>query len=244
MLWIFDSWLGWLQTLKYLKDSFPDFDFIFYADNKNVPYWGKTPAEIKKLTYHWLELLFSRWASIVILACNTASACAIKSWQCDFPDKKVLSVTIPWVEAIIEGRYNNVWILATKATVESDIYPKKILELCPESKINIHQIAANDLVDIIEWWIKDEEFLLDALQKYITRFPSNTEALVLWCTHYPILFDQIRKIYSKPIIDPSMESVKKLKEYFTRHPEIYEQIWRNSRTEIFSSWNPINFDDI
>lgn len=239
MLWVFDSGLGWLQTLKYLQKEFSEFDYIFFADNKNVPYWNKSPEEIKKLTFDWLNFLFDKWAKLVILACNTASAYAIRSWQQTYPNKKVLSVTIPWVEAIIEWWHQKIWIFATQATVNSNIYPKKYEEVKGYVDIEFHQVACHNLVEIIENWINDEKIIYENIGLYLNQLPKDIDWLVLWCTHYPILLDYIEKVYNKKIIDPSMEAVKKLKEYFKKHTKIYNSISKNWKTQIFSSGKDI-----
>ncbi len=243
MLGIFDSWFWWLQTLKYLKNEFPEFDYIFYADTKNLPYWDKNPEDIKKYTYEWINTLFENDVKLVILACNTASAYAVRSWQTEFPEKKVLSVTIPWVEAIIEWNYQKIWIFATHATVKSNIFPKKHFEIT-WTNWNIHQIWCPNLVNIIEEWIKDKSKIEQEISNYIKQLPDDIEALILWCTHFPILNDYIKKVFNKPIIDPAKEAIIKLKSYFERHPEIYDSISKNWKTEYIITWDKNKFFEI
>ena len=234
MLWIFDSGFGGFQTLKYLKEKFSNFDYIFYADNKNVPYWEKTPQEIEQLTFDWLNYLFDHGAKLVILACNTASAYAIKKWQGLYPEKKVLSITIPWVEKIIEKWYNKIAILATFATINSDIYRKKYKELTWK-EIEFIQIPAPKLVEIIEKTVDDEEIINGVVSYYIEQIPVDAEALVLWCTHYPIYKKYFQKYFNKDIIDPSYEAVEKLVNYFEKHKNIYDSISKNWKTIIIET---------
>ncbi len=234
MLWIFDSGFGGLQTLKYLKEKFPDFDYIFYADNKNVPYGNKSSEEIEKFTFDWLNYLFDHGAKFVILACNTASAYAIRKWQALYPEKKVLSITIPWVEKIVEKWYKNVALFATLATVKSNIYPKKYFEITWKN-INFVQIPAVKLVDLIENNVDDAEIIEDVVKSYINQIPKNMDCLVLWCTHYPIYLKYFKKYWSKDIIDPSYEAVNKLVDYFRKHNDIYEKITKNGKTAIIET---------
>jgi len=235
MLWIFDSGFGGYKTLKYLKNKFPDFDYIFYADNKNVPYGNKSPEEIEKLTFDGLNYLFDNGAKLVILACNTASAYAIRKWQTLYPEKKVLSITIPGVEKIIEKWYQKVAILATLATVNSDIYSKKYKELTWK-EIDFIQIPAPDIVKIIENQIDDGEIIQNIIKSYLDQIDEQVDALVLWCTHFPIYKKYFQKFFSKDIIDPSYESVEKLVEYFRKHSDIYKSISKNWKTKIIQTW--------
>lgn len=103
---------------------YPEYDYIFLADTQNCPYGEKSGEEIRELTFKGLNRLFDHGAKIVILACNTAAAYAVRSRQTLYPEKKVLSITIPGVEEIIKKGTNrgNVGILATQATVNSNIY--------------------------------------------------------------------------------------------------------------------------
>jgi len=234
MLWVFDSGFGGFQTLKYLKEKFPDFDYIFYADNKNVPYGNKSPEEIEEFTFSWLNYLFDHGAKIVILACNTASAYAIKKWQALYPEKKVLSITIPWVEKIIEKWYKKVALLATFATINSDIYRKKYKELAWK-EIEFVQIPAPKLVEIIEKQVDDEEIINEVVSYYLNQIPDDIEALILWCTHYPIYKNYFQRYFKKNIIDPSYEAVDKLVDYFTNHPDIYKSISKNWKTIIIET---------
>lgn len=237
MIWVFDSWFWGLQTLKYLKDEFPDLDYLFYADNKNVPYWDKNPKEIRNLTFNWLNYLFDNWCKIVILACNTASAYSIKEWQSLFPEKKVLSITIPWVEKIIEWNYKKVWLLATDATVKSDIYLKKYCELKHNCSNIFYSVWSPKIVDLIESWEKNEEKIKYILKSYLDKFPKDIDVFVLGCTHYPIYLTYFKQLTSIDIIDPSKESVIKLKQYFLKHKYIYNSILKNSKITIFQTGN-------
>ncbi len=236
MIGVFDSWFWGYYTLWLLKESFPDCDFIFYADTKNLPYWEKSREEIKNFTFDSLNYLFNNWAKIVILACNTASAYAIKQWQSQFTEKKVLSVTIPGIEKILENNYKNVWIFATNATVNSGIYRKKTDELNWEN-INLFQVWCPDLVTIVEEKEKNEDYINSKILEYKQNLGEDSiDALILWCTHFPLLKENMKKHFSCDIIDPSYESVLKLQKYFEKHKEIYDSISKNWKTIIETSW--------
>jgi glutamate racemase len=235
MIGVFDSWFWGYYTLGLLKESFSDCDFIFYADTKNLPYGEKSWEEIKKFTFEALDYLFNNWAKIVILACNTASAYSIKKWQAEFPEKKVLSVTIPGIEKIIENDYKNVWVFATNATVKSDIYRKKTEELNWKN-ISLFQVWCPKLVDIVENKEENNEYINSIISEYKQNlWEEKIDALILGCTHFPLLKNHFSKHFTCEIIDPSYESVIKLKKYFENHKEIYDSISKNWKTIIETS---------
>lgn len=207
---------------------------MFLADTKNLPYWNKTPDQIKKYTFDALNWMFDNWSKIVILACNSASSYAIREWQTQFPEKKVLSITIPWVEEILEWWYKNIGLLATKVTCNSGIYYKKYSELC-ENKINFMSISCEDWVDIIESNKKVSQFDID---KYLNWFSNRIEAVVLWCTHYPLLESKIRnKLNNKVnIINPSLISAKKFKDYLKKHKNIDDNLWKSKKILYHTTW--------
>lgn len=244
MIWIFDSWFGWLVSLKYFRIKFPNFDYLFFADNINVPYWEKTPEQIKELTYNWLNILFQKGAELVIVACNTASAYAIRSRQSDYPYKKALSVTIPWIEKVIEWKYDNIWIIATQATIQSNIFIKKISEINHEANTNVFSVWANKLVELIEQWEDDTNIIDLEIKSIVDDLPKNLDCLILWCTHFPIYAKHFKKFFKWKLIDPSYEATIRLEKYLTRHPYIYDKITKNWTGKILISWNMNKFKSI
>lgn len=238
MIWIFDSWLWWVHTLGYFRKLLPEYDYIYFADNINLPYWNKTHTQIKKFTYDWINYLFDKGAQIVILACNTASAYSVKQWQADFPSKKVLSVTIPWVEAIIEKDLNNICVFATTATVKSKIFIKKFEEIRYDwCHCKISQIACHWLVDIIENHLDDKLMVNDVLDKIFSDLNFETDWIILWCTHYPIISNYFQDRFNWVIIDPWYEASIKFVKYLKNHPEIESKLSKWWNINFYASWN-------
>lgn len=239
MIWIFDSGFGGLQTLKYFKQICPEYDYLYFADSKNAPYGNKSNEEIKELTYKWLHYLFDNWAKIVILACNTASACAIRSWQDQFPDKKVLSVSIPWIEKLIENKASNICVLATPQTINSGFYINKLQELEPDVAYCIYNVPALELVEIIESWNIDNLLIDEILMSKLWNIPYECTTFVLWCTHYPIVLDNIVKCLNPniSIINPSWEAAKRFSQYLDKHENIKNKLSKNSTVNIVTSWD-------
>jgi glutamate racemase len=228
ILWFFDSWLGWEVVMDAFQKEFPEIDMILEMDRKNAPYGEKTDAEIRALTKAWVERLYARWATVVILACNTASVHALRWLQHTiFPDRSILGVTVPWAEAVAEWNYRKVWVLATEATVRSHVYRDRIATL--DGDVIVEEIAATGLVPLIEQGITSWPEIEALLREYLSQFSPDIEALVLGCTHYPMVREAILQLISQclsnpiQIIDPGLESAKKMKMWFVAHPHILGQ---------------------
>jgi len=243
MIWLFDSWFWGLSTLGEFQKIMPEYDYIYFWDSLNVPYWDKSYDEILRLTEAWVRFLFESGAQIVILACNTATACAIRTLQQHiFPDKKILWVTIPGAEKVHELNLKKVWVLATLNTVRLKAYKERVHIL--NNKIEVQEIEAPDLVPLIEEWkIKTPNFQ-ETLKNYLDKFDLDIEAIVLGCTHYSLIKDEIQNLSKKQIIDPSQDSALKFKTYLQRHPEIKNNLSTWWETIFYTSWNPTNFHEI
>ncbi|HMT01156.1 MAG TPA: glutamate racemase [Candidatus Absconditabacterales bacterium] len=244
MIGIFDSGFGGLQTLTYFQKNFPEHDFILLADNLHAPYGVKSPDEIQTLTFRGLHWLFDHGAKIVILACNTASAYAIRNWQTTYPNKKVLSVSIPGVEAVIEGKYSSIGILATDATVQSGIFEKKFQELMGQEGADIHIVAAPELVTMIEAGCTDEKKIETVIKNYLEKLPSKIEVLLLGCTHFPVYETYFKRYFSGAIVDPAQESALKFVSYLKRHNDIAVSLGLTKKMEMFTTGDTKTFDRI
>lgn len=173
-----------------------------------------------------MEFLFDHGAEIVILACNTATVHAIQYLQqVRFPNRKILGVTIPGAERIIEGGYRKVGILATESTVRNRAYGERVHII--DDTIHIQEIAAPELVPLIESGVFNGEPIEQALSTHLAKFDTDIEALVLGCTHYPIIRPLIEVFLPHvPIINPGYESAIKFQEYLIRHSDIEKNLSR------------------
>ncbi len=254
MIGIFDSGSGGLTFLAAMKYRHPEWSYIYYADYDNCPYGEKTPEEIQMLTIAWVQKLFDAGATIVILACNTASAWTLHKLQTEiFPDKKILGVTIPGAEKVVELGVKNVTVFATAQTVKSRTYSERVRILDHNTKVN--EIAfSGDLVREIEellpikkchneedflslfslyspaWWHCEGPEWQALAMKYmgeldLSKYGHEMEGIILWCTHYSYLFMSLKYIFpGSIIIDPSEESARKLDIYFSKNIPIFSQI--------------------
>ncbi len=252
MIGFFDSWFWWLQTMKYFHNLHPNYDYIFLADNKNCPFWDKSPEYIEKITFDALNWLFDNWADIVIIACNTAAAYSIRKWQTLYPDKKTLSITVPWVEEIIEthspmndGKFNwSVWILATQATVQSDIYTDLYSRFGWKGSPEFHFVMASKLVTMVEEWISNEIKIKLAINNYLSQFPKSLSTLVLWCTHFSVYKKYFDELFDGTVIDPSFYSAKKFDAYLKSHPEIETKLSQKSTVKFYTTGDVEAFNKI
>lgn len=234
---VFDSGLGGLLIFKELIKKFPKYDFVYLGDVKRLPYGNRSDETIFEFTKQSVEYLFNeKDCGLVIIACNTASAKALRRIQQEviaqnYKDRRVLGVVIPTAEEVLTVPGSRVGILATRATINSGVYKTEINKL--NSKIKVFEQSAPSLVTLIE---NDEiKFVEPLLQSYLKPLLSKKmETLVLGCTHYPIIKKTAQKIVGKKVKIISQEEIipRKLKDYLARHPEIETKIDKNKSREV------------
>lgn len=235
---IFDSGLGGLIITRAIRKMMPEYDYVYYGDTKRVPYGNKSNEEVYEFTREAIDNLFRKEdCAIIIMACNTASARALKQIEQDylpknFPDRKILGVIVPTAE--VAASYKKVGILATSSTVASNTFPIEIEKLNKQTEVL--QNEAPMLVPIIE---ENENHLSEPfLIKYLRPFMNkNLDALVLGCTHYPLLKKEIKKILvqeneNMKIISQDEIIPKKIREYFEKHAEITKKLSQNKSIKI------------
>lgn len=226
MIGVFDSGVGGLTVLKSLLKHLPNYDYVYLGDNARAPYGNKTKREVYEYTRQAVDFLFAKGCDLIVVACNTASALALRKIQQEYlpkkyPNKKVLGVVRPMAEAIARGKFENIGIIGTKATIKSKIYPEEIKALNKKSKIFCQ--SAPLLVPLIEsGWLDHEETEV-VLKKYLAPFKkAKVDLLVLGCTHYPFLEGKICQIMGKgcKIYNSGEIVAKSLKDYLKRHKEL------------------------
>jgi glutamate racemase len=234
---IFDSGLGGLVITKSFKELMPEYDYIYYGDTRNLPYGDKDSAQILHYTIDAVKFLISQKCGLIIIACNTATAIALRYIQQKFipsyaPDIKVLGVVIPTIEEALQNNTRHVGILATEATVNSHIYKEELQKINPN--IEITEIAAPKLVPAIEcdnFGEAEKEVM-----NYFNQF-NNIDSLILGCTHYPLLKTILRQNVSEKIKVVSQDEImgEKLKDYLRRHLDIDICLSRNSELKVWVS---------
>lgn len=251
---VFDSGYGGLTVLKELTKSLPGYDFLYLGDNARTPYGTRSFKVVYQYTLQAVKYLFKQNCPLVILACNTASAKALRSIQmCDLPtlapDNRVLGVIRPSVEKVAEITKNgHVGVLGTPGTVASKSYPIELKKWSNGSVESTVQEACPMWVPLVENnEIKNEgaNFFVRKNIENILKKDDQLDTLILGCTHYPLLTDVIKKYVPEHIgiLAQGHIVAEKLVDYLKRHPEMESRLSKKGdinfqTTESSAVFNP------
>jgi glutamate racemase len=215
---IFDSGAGGLTVASAVKNLLPNEKIIYFGDTAHLPYGDKSSETVRNYSLGITDFLLNKHCKVILIACNTASAAAYDSVKEKTGDKAiVLNVIDPAAEFVANNlNYTKIGVIGTKGTVLSESYPKKIHQL--NQKMEVVSLQTPLLVPMIE-----EGFIFDnisnaIIKEYLSKdVLNNIDALILGCTHYPIIKNQIRKFYNfkTDIIDSSHVVAQKLKAILT-----------------------------
>lgn len=238
---VFDSGLGGLTVLKQLIKILPHYNYIYLGDNARLPYGEKSSATIYEYTREAMDFLFKKGCNLVLIACNTASAQALRKLQQEYlpknyPNKKILGVIRPLAEEVVRLKIKRVGVIGTKSTINSNTYQKEINQL--DNSIKVEQQSAPLLVPLIEeGWAKKPETKM-ILKKYLRPLKEKrVQALILGCTHYPFLLPTIKKMMGKKTITPNPGEVvaASLKDYLKRHPELNLKTTKKNKINYYTT---------
>lgn len=239
-LGVFDSGLGGLVMAKAIRDRLPDIDMLYYGDTLHLPYGNRSSDTIYNYSRNAVERMFERDCNLIVIACNTASATALRRLQQQFlpegkwPGRNIIGVVVPTLEAAIAHGHRRLGLIATNYTIGSQVYQTELLKL--EPSLRIYEQATPLLVPLVEndglRWAEDilRHYLAPLIEKQI-------QCLMLGCTHYPALKEPIRKILGQNIEILSQDEIlpEKLGEYLKRHPEYANKIGMNGKSEFYVS---------
>jgi len=248
---VFDSGYGGLTVLKELVNKLPEYDYLYLGDNARAPYGTRSFETVYQYTLQCVKWFFSQGCPLVILACNTASAKALRTIQqndLDYiaPGKRVLGVIRPTAEII--GNFTNtgnIGILGTQGTVQSESYLIEINKFFPTVKV--FQQACPLWVSLIE----NNEFESEGADYFIKKEltdllgqSNKIDTILLACTHYPLLINKIKKFIPDEIKIISQGSIiaDSMQEYLNRHPEIDEQCSKSSQLNFYTTDSAEDFD--
>ncbi|HSX25079.1 MAG TPA: glutamate racemase [Candidatus Andersenbacteria bacterium] len=246
MIGVFDSGYGGLPILDCIRKKLPQYSYVYLGDNAHAPYGPKTDEEIFELTKNGVEQLFEKGCTLVILACNTSSASALRKLQQEwlsitYPDKKILGIIVPTAEAVSDNNYKTIGILATQHTVNTNVYEQEIHKRNPNS--SIIQQPCNNLAGLIEQYGAHDQRVLDEVKTCVSSLVSpshNLDAVLLGCTHYELIADTIQKLLPESTIlirQPEIVAVS-LQNYLERHPEIEKNLQKNSQCTYLTTGDP------
>lgn len=241
---IFDSGYGGLTILNEIKKQIPEYDFIYLGDNARTPYGTRSFDVVYKYTLECVEKLFEMGCELVILACNTASAKALRTiQQVNLPEidpqKRVLGVIRPTIETVNQlTKTGHVGLLATVGTVQSDSYPIEIHKIFPD--IQVHSVACPMWVPLIEnneHNSNGADYFVEKNVMELLACSPKIDTILLGCTHYPLLYNKIRQFTPDHIklITQGNLVAQSLQDYLQRHPEMDERCSKNANTQYYTT---------
>ncbi len=248
---IFDSGYGGLTVLKEIAAQLPQYDYLYLGDNARAPYGSRSFDTVYQYTLECVQWFFKQNCPLVILACNTASAKALRTiQQNDLPkiaaSKRVLGVIRPTAEVI--GNYTktgHVGVLGTTGTVQSGSYPIEIEKFYPQVKVQ--QQACPMWVPLIE----NNEYQTDGADYFVKKYIDDLlaedaaiDTILLACTHYPLLTDKIKQFApaGMEVLSQGAIVAGSLADYLSRHPEIAEKCSKAGNIDFFTTDSAEDFD--
>lgn len=235
---VFDSGYGGLTILREIKEALPQYDFIYLGDNARTPYGTRSFEIVYEFTLQAVTKLFEMGCHLVILACNTASAKALRTIQInDLPHldvtRRVLGVIRPTVEGISAITHSrHVGVLATNGTILSQSYPLEIRKLFPD--ITVSSQACPLWVPLVENNEAQGEGTDYFVKKYIDELMAKDpqiDTIILGCTHYPLLLPKIKQYLPAgvEVVSQGAWVADSLKDYLRRHPEMDKKCTKGGR---------------
>ena len=250
---VFDSGFGGLTVLRSIRELMPQYDYIYLGDNARAPYGVLDFDTVHEYTLQAVKQLFSMDCPLVILACNTASAKALRTIQqryiaTECPEKRVLGVIRPTAEVV--GRLTksgHIGILATPGTIKSESYVLEIRKLFPECHVTgLACPAWVPLVEVGKCHTDEARREVKIRIDELISMDRDIDCIILGCTHYPLLLDAILEACPRHIRVMSQGSyvAESLKDYFVRHTDMEQRISKGGTCTFYSTGNVENWNKI
>jgi glutamate racemase len=259
MIGVFDSGHGGLTILRSLVAALPERSFVYLGDHAHAPYGDRSSAEIVDLTRSAVETLFDIECDLVVLACNTAAAVALRTLQQDwlpveYEDRRILGVLVPTVEAVtgvpwlIDPAHvpaetpKTIAVFATRRTVDSNAYPEEVNKRA--NGIDLIQVACEGLVDLIERHAPPD-VLRQAVHGYVAQLierltGKRLDAVLLGCTHYPLVADLFAEALPAGVEILSQPDLvaRSLADYLVRHENLDAADFRGGTLKLLTTGDP------
>lgn len=250
---VFDSGFGGLTILRGIRQRLPQYDYLFVGDNARAPYGTRSRELVYEFTLQAVKHLFAQGCHLIILACNTASAEALRTIQQKdlptlAPDRRVLGVVRPTVEKVGElTQTGHIGVFGTPGTIASGSYNIEIEGMYPGYKVHGH--ACPMWVPLVE----NRESAGDGADYFVKKDISilmndcpDIDTVILGCTHYPLLIDKIRKYTPNgvKVIQQGPIVAESLADYLHRHPEIERHCSRGGTCRYFTTEDPDHFSPL
>ncbi|MGB0933833.1 MAG: glutamate racemase [Lishizhenia sp.] len=241
---VFDSGYGGLTILKELIAELPDYDYVYFGDNARAPYGTKSYEIVLQYTMEAIDFLFDKGCELIILACNTASAKALRTIQqtvlpVKYPGKRVLGVIRPSTERVGDlSKTKKIGVLATQGTVDSDSYKIELANLNKE--VEVFQLACPLWVPLIEnnkWNNPNGKLLIKEDIDALLKLNKDIDTIILACTHFPLIMD-----YLVTIIPPHINILgqgdivaKSLSSYLSKHTWLDMKLGKEKKVTFYTS---------
>ncbi len=218
MIGVYDSGYGGLTVLRHLVTALPSRDFLYLGDSGRAPYGGRDAHTILDFSEQCVEHLFDAGCRLVVVACHTVSCVALRHLQRRYcgpgSSRRILGVTIPAAEAAVAAVRGRIGVLATQRTVQSRTF---VAELAKLGRDDVVQRAAPLLAPLVEEGWEDTDVARAACARYLADL-RGCEAIILGCTHYPLLLDALRGATDALLLDPGAAVAERLVTWLAQHP--------------------------
>lgn len=249
---VFDSGYGGLTILSEIQSLLPQYNYIYLGDNSRAPYGSRSFDIVYEFTKQAVFALFEQGCNLVILACNTASAKALRTIQQNDlpkidPRKRVLGIIRPTAEMVGQiTKTGHIGILGTQGTIQSESYPLEIHKIYPEITVNSHACPMwVPLVENNEYNKPGADYFVKKGIDDILQKDNFIDTLILGCTHYPLLLDKIKQYAPKEvnIISQGKYIAESLKDYLYRHPEMNSICSKEGTTKYLTTESAAKFKE-
>lgn len=249
---VFDSGYGGLTILHGMRQLLPQYDYLYLGDNARTPYGTRSFDVVYRFTRQAVMKLFERGCHLVILGCNTASAKALRSIQQNdlplvAPDRRVLGIIRPTAEKIGQlTTKRHVGILATEGTIKSNSYNLEISKLYPDIKVS--GVACPFWVPLVEYNEADSpgaDYFVKKRIDQLMDLDPDIDAIILGCTHYPLLMPKIKKYVPEGvrIVSQGEYVADSLADYLVRHPEMERRCSKGGTCNYLTTENTDRFKE-
>lgn len=259
MIGIFDSGFGGLTVMKEYLKKYPEFDYVYLGDQANMPYGSRSPERVKELLTVHTDFLVRRGCRLIIVACNTASADALRHVQGLYRGKPpILGVLVPAAEeALKKTRFGRIGVIGTAGMVKSGAYVREIQKRAADlyrpanrralPAVKVYQQACPLLVPLIEEGMTNHTVTRTMLKNYLRPLKNaHVDTLILGCTHYPLLLKDIRRMMGKgvTVISSASAAVDAIGDYFRRHPDVRAALSTGGTRAYLTTDSPDRFSEL
>ena len=234
---VFDSGVGGLTVVNSIRSLLPNENIIYIGDNYHCPYGDKTPEQLFSYASGIVEYFIEQNVKMIVLACNTTSSTVLDKLQAVYSNMTIIGVIDATVDDFINRNVDNTLIIATAATIKSNKYPDTIKKINPH--ITTYSLATPKLVPLVESGMY-KEGIYEVLHEYFDDYAGKIKSIILGCTHYPILKEQIKRVLpnieyisSSVAICKNIKEILESKKLLNTQPNKYIKIYTTGETDEF-----------